>query len=816
MTFLQRFGALLFWGAVSLPAVAASSLEINEQGYFEKPGLNVTVFTDIYPDGHQTGVTVIQHGLRVAANGDLRLEASPGQWSPVPKGVENHVDRATGTISQAMAYPDESKNRKGFNPIEYPDLNFSYTVNVTALEGDSFKVTVDLDKPLPAEWIGKVGFNFELFPGHLFGKSWILDDHSGQFTQQPNGPIHQHQGEWINTPLATGKRLVVAPAVDKQRMVIEAARGSLELLDGRSNHNNGWYIVRGLVPAGATNKAIEWVITPNTVKGWVYQPVIQVSQLGYAETQPKRAIIEQDQRDSKASAITLYRLGDQGRKKVSTDKVSPWGKFLRYNYFSYDFSDITEPGVYQLEYRGQRSHAFKIGNDVYSRHAWQPTLEYYLPVQMCHMRVAEKYRVWHGLCHEDDALMSPVDTNHFDGYISGPSTLTRFKPMEPVPGLNVGGWHDAGDYDLRVESQIGTTWLLAMMVEEFQLDHDATAIDQQKKVVEIHQPDGKNDVMQQIEHGLLTVLGGYENLGRLYRGIIVPTIRQYVHLGDAATQTDNRVHNPADPNSPADDRWVFTEENPRRELRVAGGLAAAARAIGSYNPDLAKRSLAAAEAIYAAAAGKGDIENEAFALAELALATGKPEYLKALVAQQEAIVAAIDKTGWAIGRVMAKVTDKDFVQAVDTAVKNYQQGISQQATETPYGVPYKPHIWGAGWGIQSFAVKQYFYRQAWPQYTGDADYLNALNFILGVHPGENTISFASGVGANSALVAYGVNRADWSFIPGGVISGTALIRPDLPELKTWPFFWQQTEYVMGGGATNYMFLVLAADRLFNP
>ena len=63
------------------------------------------------------------------------------------------------------------------------------------------------------------------------------------------------------------------------------------------------------------------------------------------------------------------------------------------------------------------------------------------------------------------------------------------------------------------------------------------------------------------------------------------------------------------------------------------------------------------------------------------------------------------------------------------------------------------------------------------------------------------------------MVAYGVNRDDWSFIPGGSASGTALIRPDLPELKTWPYLWQQTEYVMGGGATNYMFLVLAVQDI---
>jgi len=91
--------------------------------------------------------------------------------------------------------------------------------------------------------------------------------------------------------------------------------------------------------------------------------------------------------------------------------------------------------------------------------------------------------------------------------------------------------------------------------------------------------------------------------------------------------------------------------------------------------------------------------------------------------------------------------------------------------------------------------------------------LNALNFVLGCHPGENTASFASGVGARSMTVAYGINRADWSYIPGGVVSGTALIRPDLRELKNFPFLWQQAEYVMGGGASNFMFLVLAADQV---
>ena len=48
-----------------------------------------------------------------------------------------------------------------------------------------------------------------------------------------------------------------------------------------------------------------------------------------------------------------------------------------------------------------------------------------------------------------------------------------------------------------------------------------------------------------------------------------------------------------------------------------------------------------------------------------------------------------------------------------------------------------------------------------------------------------------------------------------VVSGTALIRPDFPELKDFPFLWQQGEYVLGGGATNFMFLALAAGRMLD-
>jgi len=56
----------------------------------------------------------------VATNGDLRLEATPGQWQPIPKQGKRIVDVANNLIKVTMTYPDSSKNRKGFNPIFYP------------------------------------------------------------------------------------------------------------------------------------------------------------------------------------------------------------------------------------------------------------------------------------------------------------------------------------------------------------------------------------------------------------------------------------------------------------------------------------------------------------------------------------------------------------------------------------------------------------------------------------------------------------------------------------------------------------------------
>jgi len=199
----------------------------------------------------------------------------------------------------------------------------------------------------------------------------------------------------------------------------------------------------------------------------------------------------------------------------------------------------------------------------------------------------------------------------------------------------------------------------------------------------------------------------------------------------------------------------------------------------------------------------------------LFLTTRDQKYRDFFIDNQADLSGNIQRAGWLLGRVLSVIDDADFTKLITDSVAVFKENIELERKENPYGVPYKPNIWGAGWGIQRFGVEQYFLHTRFPEIFPNDYMLHALNFVLGCHPGTNNASFASGVGSKSIKVAYGVNRADWSFIPGGVVSGTALIRPDYPELLEWPFLWQQTEYVMGGGGTNFMFLALAADHILN-
>ena len=63
-------GAVLLAQCIGL---SAQKFNINSAGYFESNGANVMVFSDVYPEGHQGGLTLVMNGQRVAANGEVRF-----------------------------------------------------------------------------------------------------------------------------------------------------------------------------------------------------------------------------------------------------------------------------------------------------------------------------------------------------------------------------------------------------------------------------------------------------------------------------------------------------------------------------------------------------------------------------------------------------------------------------------------------------------------------------------------------------------------------------------------------------------------------
>ena len=752
--------------AMQFSSLQAQEFKLDPAGYFRNEGVDVMAFSDVYPEGKQAGLTLIMNSNRVAASGDIRLETSQGQWQPLPVLRNRQVNEADNSITVTLSYPDSSRHMTGFNPTLYPDFVFQYTVRVTG-EGENVVVTVDLDTPVPQKYEGKVGFNLELYPGSLLGKPWIMDSKAGIFPAQANGPTISCESntQWLGdfnpagkvdlkhllgdgtynpmiaddivaAPYARGKKFTMNPSDPYNKVTVRSEKGDLILYDGRMNHNNGWFVLRTEIPAGVSKNAIKWVITPHVVKDWLYTPVVQTSQVGYHPDQPKVAVIELDSRDKVNQEPVLYRITDAGEEVVPGGPAQEWGKFLRYNYLRFDFSSVREEGLYQVRYGESASPVFRIAGDIYERGVWQPELEYFLPIQMCHMRVNEKYRVWHDLCHMDDARMAPVDLSHIDGYSSGPSTLTNYQPGDYVPGLTIGGWHDAGDYDLRVESQAGEAYILALAYEHFGIDYDATTIDHHKRITEIHQPDGKPDLLQQVENGALTVVAGYRALGRLYRGIICNSVRQYVHLGDASAHTDNVTGN-------ADDRWVFTEDNPYRELTTAAQLSAISRVLKNFNDTLSTQALDAAKELYQVTRTDERVKGARIhAAVELYLTTGENAYKDYVLAEQDYIVKHINRLGWFIGRFDKAVNDAKFTQAMRQALLTVRDQYEQMKMQTPYGVPEdRGNLSSGSWDVQTLGYYYCFLQDAYPDLFTPDYIFNAIHFILGCHSGSNTLRF---------------------------------------------------------------------------
>ncbi len=813
---LARFARLtssVILSALTWTNVQADDLTLNDLEYFTKPGLDVLVFSNWYDgnfsDSKIAGIEMIHHGVRTMTNGDVRLSPTPEQWDPVPELKTRTVLREQNAVEARLAYAK---------------YDFEYTVRAERA-ADGIVLKVVLDKPLPKELEGKAGFNLEFLPSAYFTKTYLMDDATGALPLYPTGPTSRNTaGEIERLPFATGRKLVLAPEDPERHVTIEARKGELAFLDGRNQAQNGWLVVRTLIPAGVQGAAVEWRLSASTLPNWTRPAMIAHSQVGYHPAQAKTAIIEADRNAGAPGTVRLLKVNADGSmKEAASGEARRWGEYLRYDYFTFDFTNVRDPGLYVLEAAGERTKAFRIDSDVYAD-AWHATLDVFLPVQMDHMFVNEAYRVWHGTSHMDDARQAPPNHEHFDLYAMGAETDSPFKPGEHIPGLDIGGWYDAGDFDIRTQTQYYVVGNLVEVWEKFKPQRDETSIDQQKRHVEIHQPDGIPDILQQIEHGTLFLLSHHRVFGHAIPGVVEPDLGQYTHLGDAVTKTDNKPHDPSDPNSPADDRWAFTTATTALNYGSAAALAAASRALRGFRDELADECLAAATRVwefeskrepnlysFGNTTGGNPKDEELDAAVELLITTGDAKYAKRVAALWSTIDERFIWNASTALRALPHM-DKAFMAKLKKRAAKYRDESKKLLAENPFGVPVTRGGWAGNGAVVGFALTNYYLHNAFPDlFTTDAT-LRGLDYLYGTHPGSN-ISFVSGVGTHSKTVAYGSNRADFSFIAGGIVPGVLILKPDFPENKEdWPFLWGENEYVVNMGA-SYMLLVHAANEL---
>src|SRR5262249_40542925 len=132
-------------------------------------------------------------------------------------------------------------------------------------------------------------------------------------------------------------------------------------------------------------------------------------------------------------------------------------------------------------------------------------------------------------------------------------------------------------------------------------------------------------------------------------------------------------------------------------------------------------------------------------------------------------------------------TSPAFAAKVEAAARKWQADAEALKKDNPWGVPIGMGGWAGNGQVIGFGLTAYALHKRFPGIVSAEPAFRALDYIHGAHPGSD-ISFVSGVGTVSKEVAYGSNRADFSFIAGGIVPGALIIKPDFPENKEdWPF-----------------------------
>ena len=527
-------------------------MKVTDKNYLDTQGFSIFLYDSTYHpvfvDQKNTAMEMILHGQRIATNGDVRLMPTPEQWDLVATLKDRHADKANNRLSADLAFPT---------------FDFSYTLEVAAEPG-GVKVSINLDKPLPQKLAGRAGFNLDFLPSIYMGKAYLVDGtKAGIFPRTPNDPMTKvlplpdepkkayYLEDWDKAkgytqplPFAEGKSITLGVDDALARVNVVSDTANLMLFDGRDRAQNGWFVLRSLIPSDKTTGAIVWHIRPDVIPNWTRPPVIAHSQVGYAPGFSKVAVLELDPKYNAPKTARVLRLMEDGSYK----QVFEGRSRLQHRGCATFIRNSTSPRETTPDFMSSSTQTSarhpSPSRRTLTPNIWQDSLDHHLAEQMDHVSVREGYRVWHGASHLDDGRMAPVVGEQFDGWNQATATDGKYKGGDHIPGMNVGGWYDAGDFDLEEPAQLSVIQSLALAYREFNLKYDELTVDEPAREVEMHRPDGVPDTVQQVKHGALLILAQFHNIGHAIRGTHEPDLRQYTQVGDGASKTDGRIYDP--------------------------------------------------------------------------------------------------------------------------------------------------------------------------------------------------------------------------------------------------------------------------------
>lgn len=824
--------ALLSMLLMTVSLGRAQDLQLNDKEYFERQGVNVLVFSNSFNGGFNdeknSGIEIIHHGVRTVQGGAVRLNNTPEQWDLVPKMISRKVNRENGSIEVVM---------------RYDDYDFDSRVVVTA-KGKAVEIAVWLDKPVPEKLVGEAGFNLEFLPSQYWLKTFSVDGRLGrlpryatsQMITRPNSE-KPRQFKGFKTyddrgtdrfadplPIEKGHNVLLASDTPERMIRVSSEDSELLLYDGRMLAQNGWFVLRSILPKDKTGKVVTWTVEPNAIPKWIREPNIGFSQVGYLPEQPKVAVIELDKNDKPLDKASLMRINEDGTTtEVFSGNVNMWGDYFKYKYAKFDFSSVQQTGVYYIMYGDVKTNNFLIDEHVYDK-ITDATTDVWVPIHMNHMYVTEGYRTWHGEPFKEGYLQAP-ESDHFDLHSQGSKTDTKYKPLELIPGLNIGGFFDAGDFDIETGSNINVVQNFIRTWELFKPMRDETFVSQKQRYVDLHRPDGVADILQFIEHGTLNLVAQAEQIGHMASTLSNSVLDNYHHLGDAASITDGLHYDPslkpyevsADGKSSGtpDDMWAFTTRNPNLDFQAATMFAAASRAMQGYNDDLAQRALTQSKRLMAEAtelmakSGRKQRINRGSDIGtnlQLYAATREKQYLENFNGQ---IWIALDRDVNSVIQTALDAIpfmDDAYRQKLRPYVEKYAMYIDTLATQNPYGIPIGLGNWAGSGQVLGFGTAVCFAHIYYPDIVKRDVVFRTADWLYGCHPYHN-YSFVAVVGAaRPKQLFYGNNRADFSFIPGNVAPGLLFRRPDhFENFDDWPFLWGQNEGTIAGNTQYIIF-----------